>query len=93
MNVDVVLHEQTEIKRMQDGSGIVLYSDFSGQSAFLANADWNADTNQDSLISNSDMTQKYTEFDVHTMLNLPLEETQKIERWLLDNHFLIKITH
>jgi len=93
MNVDVVLHEQTEIKRMQDGSGVVLYSDFSGQSAFLNNADWDADTNQDSLTSNSHVSQKHTTFDVHAILNLPLEETQKIERWLLDNHFLIKITH
>jgi len=94
MNASYVLHAQTKLRVMQDGSGIVLFGGLNGRSVFIQNR----------LFGNESSFEKFTEladslehsdskFQIQSILNLSEDEALKVETWLLNNDFISAYSH
>lgn len=94
MSRSYVLHAKTDVVVMQDGSGVVLFSGFSGRCAFLQNQSFKVEdpfkkpTDTAVLLEN-----KIQSFEIKSILSLNDVDTLKVEKWLLNNDFISILSH
>ncbi|MEP1445720.1 MAG: hypothetical protein ABJK37_06365 [Paraglaciecola sp.] len=80
------LHPKASNAVMDDESGIALYSECSGRSAFLKNQHQKLAIE---MVSNK-LLDTFSSIDMQSWLNIDNEELYKLENWLVENKFIVK---